>query len=56
MRLEICGKCEFAKTSSMLEVVNGDLMWEMRLQCSKCGCPCLQKSLIPDESCPVNNW
>jgi len=56
LRLGICGKCEFAKTSSMLEVVNGDLMWEMRLQCTKCHCPCLQKSLIPDEKCPIKSW
>lgn len=56
LRLEICGRCEFAKSSSVLEAVNGDLMYEMRLACTKCSCPCLQKSLVVDECCPIDNW
>lgn len=56
IRMKICGRCEFSKASAVLEFVNGDLMNEMQLVCTKCGCPCLQKSLVVEESCPIGEW
>jgi len=56
LRMQICGRCEWAKESSVLEVVNNDVQYENRLVCGKCHCPCLQKSLVVDEKCPINEW
>jgi len=56
LRLKECGKCEHSKSVKLLEFLNGKANYEHRLQCSKCGCPCLEKSLVVDETCPIAKW
>ena len=56
LRLKLCGTCKFSQTSKFLEFVNGHANYESRLQCGKCKCPCLQKTLVVDENCPIQKW
>ena len=56
LRLKQCMKCQWSETSKMLEIMNGHANYENRLVCGKCKCPCLQKSLVVDEYCPINVW
>lgn len=56
LRLKECGKCEFSKSSQVLEIVNDKANYENRLVCTRCGCPCLEKSLVVDEFCPEGKW
>lgn len=55
-RLRICGGCTFSHTSRMLSILNGNEIWENSLICEKCGCPCLEKSLVTEEKCPLGKW
>lgn len=54
-RLSICAKCEDAKSNSCLEFINGDAVEVNGMYCTKCYCPCLQKSLS-NETCPLGKW
>jgi hypothetical protein len=56
LRLEICKRCDHAKTSSFLELVNGGEERKMGLFCTECKCACLEKSLVVDEQCPIDKW
>lgn len=56
LRLKECGRCAYSKDSSVLEVINGKIQEENSLQCTKCGCPCLEKTLVIDEACPILKW
>lgn len=56
LRLKICGTCPYSTSSKILEILNGNANYEYRLQCTKCSCPCLEKSLIVDETCPIMKW
>ena len=56
LRLKICGKCDLSEPKKVLEILNGHANYENRLFCTKCKCPCLQKSLVVDESCPIGKW
>jgi hypothetical protein len=56
LRLRICGNCSLAKESKVLRILNGNADYEHQLQCTKCKCPCLEKSLVTDEKCPVDKW
>ena len=55
-RLAACGKCEHASKSKVLAIINGHATYEHQLQCTKCGCPCLEKSLVKEETCPLGKW
>ncbi len=55
-RLEVCGNCEEAKESKVLEFISGSAEHLDIIYCSICKCPCTQKSLIPGESCPLGKW
>lgn len=55
-RLWICDNCDYAKTQRILEVINGKAERVNSLQCIKCKCPCLEKTLVREESCPINKW
>jgi hypothetical protein len=56
LRLEKCSGCEHAKKVKVLEIMNGDEVYENSLQCAICHCPCLEKSLVVDEACPIHKW
>lgn len=56
LRLSICKICEHSKESRVLDIINGDMEETDALKCTKCKCPCLQKSLVIDEKCPVKKW
>ncbi len=56
LRLTICMRCEHSKSSKVLEILNGQANYENRLKCDKCKCPCLEKSLVTDEKCPIAKW
>lgn len=56
LRMDICSHCEVAKSSKFLELVNGGEEWKVGLVCTNCKCPCLEKSLVIDEQCPLEKW
>jgi superfamily II helicase len=56
LRLSICKKCFHSNESSVLKLMNGKANKERVLICTKCNCPCLQKSLVVDEKCPDGKW
>lgn len=56
LRLMKCRQCEFASKSRVLEIVNGHAKYSDVLKCTKCGCPCKQKSLVLTEKCPMGKW
>lgn len=55
-RLKICTGCSEAKPRQILRILNGSEIWEYSLQCTKCKCPCLEKSLVQSEKCPLGKW
>jgi hypothetical protein len=56
LRLKICSECELSKESKTLKFINGEAVNESGLKCTVCKCPCIQKTLVVGESCPVNKW
>lgn len=57
LRLSICRKCEFVRWSTYIDIVNDDDVGEVSgLVCGKCGCPCVEKTIVTDESCPESKW
>lgn len=56
LRLSICKICENAEISPVLKMIHGDIEEVDTLKCTKCKCPCLEKSLVVDEQCPVKKW
>ncbi|WPV66275.1 hypothetical protein [Chitinophaga sp. LS1] len=56
LRLKQCGNCHESKVSQILKIVNGEGNYENQLGCDKCGCPCLEKSLVVNEHCPIGKW
>lgn len=55
-RLKQCIGCEHADTSKIMRIINGHASYERELVCGVCHCPCLEKSLVIEESCPVGKW
>jgi hypothetical protein len=56
LRLRVCRECPFVGESSFLKIINGSVENESELYCTKCSCPCLEKTLVVDEQCPVKRW
>lgn len=56
LRLRLCSSCPDARESKVLQIINGHAAYEHQLQCTRCGCPCLEKSLVISEYCPINKW
>jgi|KBSSwiStaDraftv2_1062776.scaffolds.fasta_scaffold21894_6 hypothetical protein len=56
LRLQLCGRCKYAAHKKVLEFINGDDVWVNALFCTKCKCPCLEKSLVAEEKCPMGYW
>lgn len=52
-RLKICKGCKQSKPSKIVKFINGKAEYEHSLVCTKCGCPCLEKSLVLSEFCSV---
>lgn len=62
-RLNICatsgengGPCKYAKESSFLKFFKGEAKELDAVYCTGCGCPVNEKSLVPNEKCPLNKW
>jgi hypothetical protein len=56
LRMGFCNNCSQAKTSKVLEILSGKEHYTSKLVCTKCKCPCLEKSLVTDEKCPIGKW
>ena len=56
LRLRECDRCSYSENKKVLEIINGNANYEHSLVCNKCKCPCLQKSLVVDEHCPIGRW
>ena len=56
MRLRICRFCDHAKAKKVLHIINDESVVGHDLFCKKCKCPCVEKSLVTDEECPVGKW
>jgi hypothetical protein len=56
LRLHICEGCDHAEESTVLKFIQGEDHLVYSLKCGKCKCPCLEKSLVVDEQCPVGKW
>jgi hypothetical protein len=56
LRLKECSRCIFSKQSKVLELLNGNATYTAMLYCKRCSCPCLEKTLVVDEKCPINRW
>jgi hypothetical protein len=56
LRLKICKDCPFVGESKVLRIINGEFKDNAELYCTKCSCPCIEKTLVTDEACPVKNW
>lgn len=56
-RLQICSTCPEAKVSKVLTFVTPEEAEEVeRIYCTRCSCPCIAKTLVVGESCPINRW
>lgn len=58
-RLKECEACENAVESQTLKVIRDMFEEVSEKKCSKpigCGCPIYEKSLVKDETCPLNKW
>jgi hypothetical protein len=56
LRMNTCRDCDKAKTSKVLEILNGNAHYSSKMVCSVCHCPCLEKSLVVNEKCPLGKW
>lgn len=56
LRLQLCGRCKHVTSKKVLAFVNGEDKWESALFCTVCKCPCLEKSLVASEKCPLGYW
>lgn len=56
LRMSKCKKCRYSSESKTLKLLNGHARYEDVVYCKKCSCPCKPKTLVTDESCPINQW
>lgn len=56
LRLKKCENCKSSYKSKLLYIINGEDVETNALICNECKCPCLEKSLVPGESCPIKRW
>lgn len=56
LRLKQCSSCVDADEKKVLQILNGNAHYENMLACTRCGCPCKEKSLVLNESCPIGKW
>ena len=55
-RLKICAECPVAKESKALEILKGSIEKVDIIYCTVCHCPCHEKSMVAEETCPQNKW
>jgi hypothetical protein len=55
-RMEICATCPAAAESSFLKLIRGVLEDVPAIYCTECHCPCNEKTLVENESCPLAKW
>lgn len=55
-RMKICAQCPLAEESSFLKLIRGVMEDVPAVYCTKCGCPCNEKTLVNNEKCPLGKW
>lgn len=55
-RLEKCAGCMYATESKVLKFIKGNADYIDTIYCGLCKCPCNEKSLVPEETCPAEFW
>lgn len=55
-RMKTCADCPKAKSTKVLEIVNGKGEYLNTIYCTECFCPVHQKSLVTNEKCPLGKW
>lgn len=56
MRLNICRFCDHGKSKRVFHFINDQAVIGHDLFCTQCKCPCVEKSLVVDEQCPIGRW
>jgi len=56
LRMEKCRHCFHSKESSVLKILKDTARNESVLQCTKCSCPCEEKTIVVSETCPLEKW
>lgn len=56
LRMGECMNCNHGKASEFLVFINGESTREKVLKCELCGCPCWEKTIVMNESCPIGKW
>lgn len=56
MRMKICTGCDKAKPKRVFHFINDEAVAGYDLFCTKCKCPCVEKTLVVDEQCPIDRW
>lgn len=56
LRMKECNACIRSAESKVLKLINGNVSYDRTLYCTKCSCPCHQKSLVVEEICPLEKW
>lgn len=55
-RMEVCATCEEGKESSFLKLIRAAFVDVPAIYCGICKCPCNEKSLVTNETCPLGRW
>lgn len=56
LRLKQCAACDLSKESQVLSLINGAATVGASLKCTVCLCPCYEKTIVIDETCPEGKW
>lgn len=56
LRLQKCVDCMDSEQSRVLKIINGKGSYENTIKCKICKCPCKEKTLVLDETCPKKKW
>lgn len=56
LRMQICTACPYTETKKILKILKGTADYEKVIACSKCKCPCWEKTIVVDEKCPIDKW
>lgn len=55
-RMTVCATCPKARESRFLKIFRGSADDVPAIYCTICKCPCNEKSLVKNETCPLGKW